>query len=407
MKLAKSLLLASAAGFAAFGAQAADLPSKKAAPVEYVKVCNTYGAGFFVVPGTDGCLRVGGRVRFDIASGSSGTTNNQVLTRAENSNVFRTRAYIYVDHRQQSEVGLVRTYARLSFTRDANSTTADTLFELGFVQVGGLTAGRFTNPYDNIYYTHGFSGLGLHGMGAVDRTSNNGIAYTAALGNGLTATLGAFNQEGSVGNTTSQKYTESSAMPDVVGAVEWTQGWGSAKLAGTVHQVRYTNPNVSTDYGYGVSGNVKINLPMIAAGDFLALGAQYSSGAAVLGGAANGNTRGGEIAPVIVDATVVGTSGKLATTYGFNGGLDHYWTKTIDTLVYAGYVNYDNGATSANKVNGYNVAQYTRWMPVAGLQLGVETGYRSISGSAVKALKTTTLNDTNDFYGRLRVQRDF
>src|ERR1035437_25198 len=45
------------------GAQAADLPSRKAAPVEYVKICDAYGAGFFYIPGTDTCLKVGGYVR--------------------------------------------------------------------------------------------------------------------------------------------------------------------------------------------------------------------------------------------------------------------------------------------------------------------------------------------------------
>src|SRR3712207_229457 len=64
MKLAKSLFLGSVAGLAAVaGAQAADLPAKKAAAVEYVRVCSTYGAGFFYIPGTETCLRVGGRVR--------------------------------------------------------------------------------------------------------------------------------------------------------------------------------------------------------------------------------------------------------------------------------------------------------------------------------------------------------
>src|SRR3712207_8454807 len=64
MKLVKSLFLASVAGLAGFaGAQAADLPVAKAAPVEYVRVCSTYGSGFFYIPGTETCLRVGGRVR--------------------------------------------------------------------------------------------------------------------------------------------------------------------------------------------------------------------------------------------------------------------------------------------------------------------------------------------------------
>ncbi|MBN8937876.1 MAG: porin, partial [Rhizobiales bacterium] len=50
---AQSLLLGTAAGFIAIaGAQAADLPGK-AAPAEYVRICDTYGAGFFFIPGTD------------------------------------------------------------------------------------------------------------------------------------------------------------------------------------------------------------------------------------------------------------------------------------------------------------------------------------------------------------------
>ena len=62
MKVTKSLLLGAAAGFVAMsGAQAADLPVK-AKPVEYVKICSAYGAGFYYIPGTDICLRVGGYV---------------------------------------------------------------------------------------------------------------------------------------------------------------------------------------------------------------------------------------------------------------------------------------------------------------------------------------------------------
>ena len=47
MKPVKSFLLLSVAGLMTVpGAKAADLPVK-AAPVEYVKVCTLYGAGFF------------------------------------------------------------------------------------------------------------------------------------------------------------------------------------------------------------------------------------------------------------------------------------------------------------------------------------------------------------------------
>src|SRR3954469_25610130 len=65
MKMVKSLLLGSAAGIAAIGgAQAADLPVK-AKPVEYVKICTLYGEGFYYIPGSDTCIKLGGYVRAD------------------------------------------------------------------------------------------------------------------------------------------------------------------------------------------------------------------------------------------------------------------------------------------------------------------------------------------------------
>ncbi len=72
MKMVKSLMLGTAAGFVALtGAQAADLPVKAKA-VEYVKICSLYGAGFYYIPGTDTCIRIGGAVRLDTAF--NGTT---------------------------------------------------------------------------------------------------------------------------------------------------------------------------------------------------------------------------------------------------------------------------------------------------------------------------------------------
>ncbi len=65
MKMVKSLILGSAAGLIAMsGAQAADLPVKAKA-VEYVRICSLYGAGFFYIPGTDTCIKLGGYLRVD------------------------------------------------------------------------------------------------------------------------------------------------------------------------------------------------------------------------------------------------------------------------------------------------------------------------------------------------------
>ena len=71
------------------GAQAADLPTRKAAPVQYVKICDAYGAGFFYIPGTDTCLRVGGLVLAELAvsntpyriAGAAGVASASVIER--------------------------------------------------------------------------------------------------------------------------------------------------------------------------------------------------------------------------------------------------------------------------------------------------------------------------------------
>ena len=73
MTLIKSLLLGSAAGIVAVAsAQAADLPTKKAAPVEYVKVCNVGGVTGWTLPGSDTCVKFSGYLtardhRLDVA----------------------------------------------------------------------------------------------------------------------------------------------------------------------------------------------------------------------------------------------------------------------------------------------------------------------------------------------------
>ena len=76
MKMVKSLILGSAAALVAMsGAQAADLPVKAKA-VEYVRICSLYGAGFYYIPGTDTCIKLGGYLRVETA-----LNTNSVLQR--------------------------------------------------------------------------------------------------------------------------------------------------------------------------------------------------------------------------------------------------------------------------------------------------------------------------------------
>src|SRR6201988_2786162 len=138
MKTIKSLILGSAAGLLAVGgAQAADLPVKAKA-VEYVKVCSLYGAGFWYIPGTDTCIKIGGYLRVDTTfnggiygqpawNGSRGAGDR--LGDEINS---RSRMALTVDTRTATEYGVVRTFAQGDFqfdnfgTQNPGSTTTFT-----------------------------------------------------------------------------------------------------------------------------------------------------------------------------------------------------------------------------------------------------------------------------------------
>ena len=102
------------------GAQAADLPVKAKA-VEYVRVCSLYGAGFFYIPGTDTCIKLGGYLRADVtfnggahgAPAWSGDLGQQ--NRYADYFVARSRMALTVDTRTATEYGVVRTFGQGDF----------------------------------------------------------------------------------------------------------------------------------------------------------------------------------------------------------------------------------------------------------------------------------------------------
>src|ERR1700716_3025781 len=122
MTACRNLILGSAAGLLAIGgAQAADLPVKAKA-VEYVKICSLYGAGFFFIPGTDTCIKLGGYFRADVTfnggaahgqpawNGDAGQQN-----RYADYYVARSRMALTIDTRTASDYGVVRTFGQANF----------------------------------------------------------------------------------------------------------------------------------------------------------------------------------------------------------------------------------------------------------------------------------------------------
>jgi len=296
MSKIKSLILGSAAVLAASaGAQAADLPVKAKA-VQYVKICSLYGAGFYYIPGTDTCIKLGGYVQLDVNIASN-NYNNPFATSASPAAIFtgaggipdgvsflhdrtasnyttRTRVNFNLDTRTATEYGVVRTYWASNFEHSSGfaPSSGNLTVDLGFIQFAGFTFGKaisgFITPWSA--YTANVNSSAFIG-GADNATGITQVAYTWQFGNGVSAQIGVednstiqrapvLNAGGVLGNSyiftgaTGVPAGQSSVIsalstnpyvwgtgpvvsPDIVGNIKVDQAAFTAQLSGAVHNV--------------------------------------------------------------------------------------------------------------------------------------------------------------------------
>ena len=206
MKMVKSLLLGTAAGLVAVaGAQAADMPVK-AAPVQYVKICSLYGDGFYYIPGTDTCLKMGGYVRVQaeynmggggvvVGDSAGGELSQGRFTRDLTNDInYRVRGVTSWDIRQQTEYGTLRTYIRFGVenttpTTTGGGTTCNPFWDRAFIQFAGFTVGRSQSFFDLFTYGGAYSYHNVRVSGDTGASGQNLWAYTAQFGNGFSGTL--------------------------------------------------------------------------------------------------------------------------------------------------------------------------------------------------------------------------
>jgi hypothetical protein len=344
MRMVKSVLLGSAAGLVAVTAgQAADLPVKAQPSVQYVKVCNMYGAGFYYMPGTDMCIKIGGWVRAEITEGTGsgsltwGPFNGNVNNRTTNNLAERARGYITADAREQTAYGVARGYISVGENFSDSGTQIGVVGQAAdsfsanraYVQWAGFTAGLAQSFYD--FYSQPAAQYRGGYMPASD-TSDGGWwvwGYTAQFGGGFSGTISAetrrvtqivnqnaitaqesvtpgpynssasFSEEFSAGTITNVLQGAGAyggqQWPDVVANLRVDQAWGSAQIMGAVHNVNASyysgvdalgsNPgapidgNPSNQTGWAAGAGLKINFPTIAAGDYFQSQFNYTQGA--------------------------------------------------------------------------------------------------------------------------------
>jgi hypothetical protein len=314
------------------GAQAADLPVKAKA-VEYVKICSLYGAGFFYIPGTDTCIKLGGYLRVETAINSThynGAYSGALGAHNRLSNYYssRSRQNLTVDTRTATEYGVVRTFFDANFTWStgsyAGAGTGGTVYSASvgqvgnpsdggiagggvginyaFIQFAGFTMGRtvsaFDAPWVN-YPSNNFDGL-VGGSGSTNGV--NQFTYTAQFGNGISGSLSAqdptaFVQSGvlnltgataagMLGGSNGLNNLGGTRAPDLIGVLKVDQAWGVFQLSAVAHNnhaayygATETTGHPDDKWGWAVQGALQIkNLPT-GAGDVINMQAVYTDGA--------------------------------------------------------------------------------------------------------------------------------
>ena len=226
----------------------------------YVKICTLYGDGFYYIPGTDICLKLGGYVRaqFYVNYGNNATNTpffgTNVLDQRIGPNTSytqRARTLLSVDTRQQTEYGTLRTYITIGHTSDfsAVAASAQAIYaNRAFIQFAGFTIGLASSFFD--FYSSPI--VSYFAVNAED-TGDGGwkvAAYTANFGNGVTSTISIeeprrmnivnaaipdFAVVAATGAVTPLYDSATIRFPDIVWNWRIDQAWGAAMIGGAVH----------------------------------------------------------------------------------------------------------------------------------------------------------------------------
>jgi Porin subfamily len=294
MTLIKSLLLGSAAGIVAVAsAQAADLPTKKAAPVEYVRVCNVGGITGWTLPGSDTCVKFSGYITAQFTGGNLQTqynwANTSILTGLTGvttlpfaQGLSTQRVLVAASTLQQNtifyrhETGWT---TRANFGFDMASNTAygplighfdinaemgngfDNTGTLTYLNTGYLTWAGITAGKAQSFYSFTGGGDNWANFASPDRKGFNEpdlMAYTASFGGGFSATIsaespgglggsgGGTDMTGAAGSNPGNITFGGQRWPDIVGALHVKQGWGEAQLSGVIHDVNVSSNAITS-----------------------------------------------------------------------------------------------------------------------------------------------------------------
>jgi len=242
----KTLLLGSAAAFAVVGgAQAADL--SVAEPVEYVKVCDYFGTGYFYIPGTDTCLKISG---YALESANFGP-NNEGISGHSSSWSFSNLETIDFTSKSMTEYGELDGVLSFAGSAGGSQRGSTAIGEDGaWLSLGGFKAGAYQlAAWNAVYAVNDVDGVGgshIYGTFGYDLLNTFQLNWAAG---GMSASLAVSDPTTEFGSTLPTNYS----IPLITGQLGWSMGGASANVsAGYV--------GLANGGSWGIDGMLHFNL---------------------------------------------------------------------------------------------------------------------------------------------------
>jgi hypothetical protein len=241
------------------------------------------------------------------------------------------------------------------------------------------------------------------------------FAYTAQLGNGVTASVSFEDPQGRRANVNGLYGGRWS--PDIVGNINVTQAWGRAQIMGAIHQVKTdVASGADSEWGWALGAGIEVKTPQTGNpnNSFLLQGTWtegavdytgYNSSPTATGATTIGLPLWGGGGPVfgVNDATLNAAGGvELTEAWSVYAAYRHYWTPMLRTGFFGGWLNIDEGSHvgSQGEVDVLQAGMSTIWSPVAGLDLSLDLVYSDVETTTIAG--ATAQNDIWTVWSRLR-----
>ncbi|WP_439273767.1 porin [Pseudochrobactrum sp. HB0163] len=201
--------------------------------IHYVRVCDTYGKGYFTIPGTESCLALNGYVRFLMQGGHDPYDNSSY-----HSPVSQTRFHLSPKIATETEFGTLKTEATIRFQwGDGKDSKSSGTLRKAVISLGGLQIGLANSAF--VDFSDYLGNIINDDVIAYGGARTNFISYTYKNAGGFSAILSLEQGNNSDSGFKTIKDDDNSLtyggvitgyMPHIVTGAKYEQGWGSIAL---------------------------------------------------------------------------------------------------------------------------------------------------------------------------------